>query len=211
MERAKVIFAYTSEQEDELSIQVYCLTPSPPPHPHTSHPHTSHLTPHTLTISHCHTPTLPHPHTVTPPHCHTPTLSHPHTATHPHCHTLTLSHPHTATPPHPHTITPQPGALTSLFLHSYSFNICYIPLHTVPLTSHTSPSHLMFQAGEILEVVDKKEHGWWKVRVCACFLCGRERGAWMVEGMCVCVCACVFVVWEGERSMDGGRCRCVCV
>ena len=24
-------------------------------------------------------------------------------------------------------------------------------------------------------------------------------------------CVCVFVVWEGDRSMDGGRCVCVCV
>ena len=117
MERAKVIFAYTSEREDELSIQVYCLTPSPPPHPHTSHPHTSHT--HTLTRTpHTAAPyTLtPHPHIPTPSHHH---ASHPHTLTplHPHashCHTLT---PHILTPPHP-----QPGALTSLLLHSYSFH-----------------------------------------------------------------------------------------
>ena len=25
--------------------------------------------------------------------------------------------------------------------------------------------------------------------VCLCLLCGRERGAWMVEGVGVCVCA----------------------
>ena len=143
MERAKVIFAFTSEQEDELSIQVYCLTHSHPhtSHPHTvtlhtSHPHTSYchtLHPHT---SYCHTL---HPHTshLTPPHPHTPhtitpsrltphilTPLHPHAS---HCHTLT---PHIATPP-----TGGPG-LTSLL---HILLIYLIPLHTVPLTSHTSP------------------------------------------------------------------------
>ena len=121
MERAKVIFTFTSEWEDELSIQVYCLTPS---HPHTSHPHT--VTPHTPTPSHYHTPTLPHPHTVTPPHCHTPTPLHTHTPT--------PSHPHTATPPYPHPVTPPTGG-PHLIIFAFIY-ILYTFTHRTPHLSY---------------------------------------------------------------------------